>query len=92
LGRYSAERLDGDQVGEQYAGLGLPTLLCWGALDRWIPPAVGEAASRLLPDAPFVLIGGAGHAPYFERPAAFASIANRFLAEPTAFPAGPVTA
>jgi 2-hydroxy-6-oxonona-2,4-dienedioate hydrolase len=91
LGRYMSQWLDDDVVGEQYAELGLPTLLCWGAQDRWIPPEVGEAASRLLPEAPLVLIEGTGHAPYFERPTAFAPIVTRFLAEPGTFAAGPVT-
>jgi pimeloyl-ACP methyl ester carboxylesterase len=85
VGRYDA---GADLVGPRYAALGLPTMLCWGAEDRWAPPSVGEDAAALLPGAPFVLLAGAGHAPYFERPADFAKVAAEFLHDPAAAHAG----
>lgn len=85
LGSYDA---NADLVGERYAALGLPTMLCWGADDRWVPPSVGEAAKAVLPAAPFVLLEDAGHAPYFERPADFVKTAAEFLRDPAACPPG----
>jgi 2-hydroxy-6-oxonona-2,4-dienedioate hydrolase len=86
LGRYSAEQLDGDVVGRPYADLGVPTLLCWGAQDRWIPPRVGYEAALLLPNAPLCLVEGTGHAPYFERPRAFCDMVVPFLRNSDAYP------
>lgn len=79
LGRYMAEQLDGDRVGEPFAALDLPTMLCWGAQDRWIPTSVGDATAKLVPHAEYVLVEGAGHAPYYERPDAFAELVLPFL-------------
>jgi 2-hydroxy-6-oxonona-2,4-dienedioate hydrolase len=88
LGRYSAEQLDGDIVGQQYGELGIPTLLCWGAQDRWIPPRVGYEAALVLPSAPLCLVEGAGHAPYFERPKAFCDMVVPFLRNTDAYAPG----
>ncbi|CAN5464696.1 alpha/beta fold hydrolase [soil metagenome] len=79
LGRYMAQDLDDDRVGEQYAALGLATMLCWGAQDKWIPTSVGDATAKLIPHAEYVLVDGAGHAPYFERPEAFVRFVLPFL-------------
>jgi pimeloyl-ACP methyl ester carboxylesterase len=89
LGRYSAEQLESDLVGEAYAALAIPTMLCWGADDRWVPPGVGHEALRLLPASPLLLLERAGHAPYFERPAPFVKEIAAFLGDPTSIPAGP---
>jgi 2-hydroxy-6-oxonona-2,4-dienedioate hydrolase len=89
LGRYSADRLEEDLVGERYARLGIPTMLCWGAQDRWIPPRVGYDVAGLLPDAPFALVEGTGHAPYFERPDACVTAIVEFLDRPTVHRPGP---
>lgn len=79
LARYLAHDLPGGLVGEAYAALGLPTLLCWGAQDIWITTAIGDATAKVVPHAEYVQLEGAGHAPYFERPAAFAELALPFL-------------
>jgi 2-hydroxy-6-oxonona-2,4-dienedioate hydrolase len=91
LGEYSASRLDNDLVGEAYAALGIPTMLCWGAEDRWIPPSVGDDVARLLPDAALALVDGTGHAPYFERPSAFVDAVTPFLRDPDAYGSGTFT-
>ncbi|MCU1453694.1 MAG: ohpC [Acidimicrobiales bacterium] len=88
LGRALTADAPGDLVGERYAALGCPTLLVWGAQDRWVPPSVGEATARLLPDAPFALLDGTGHAPYFERPSDFTKLAAEFLHDPATLAAG----
>jgi 2-hydroxy-6-oxonona-2,4-dienedioate hydrolase len=89
LGRYSADQLGSDLVGEAYAALGIPTMLCWGADDRWVPPAVAHATSRLLPEAPLLFLEDAGHSPYFERPVPFVEEVALFLGDPASIPAGP---
>jgi len=79
LARYLADEQTGDLAGEAYAALGLPTMLLWGAEDRWIPPSVGEATAAVVTHADLHLLPAAGHAPYFERPVAFAELVVPFL-------------
>jgi pimeloyl-ACP methyl ester carboxylesterase len=43
-----------------------PTLLLWGADDRLVPPAYGEAYRRHLPHAEWRLLPDCGHVPMFE--------------------------
>jgi 2-hydroxy-6-oxonona-2,4-dienedioate hydrolase len=79
---YLAHGVDPDRVGDQLrerAGH-IPTLLVWGAEDRWVPPAVGRQAQELLGGVPLVLMPGTGHAPYYEDPATFNSHLIAFLA------------
>jgi 3-oxoadipate enol-lactonase len=65
----------------EVAGLDLPVLFISGAEDVLVPPAVLDAAAVLFPRARVVRLPGAGHSVYFERPAAFNEIVERFLAE-----------
>ncbi|MBV9793143.1 MAG: alpha/beta fold hydrolase [Actinobacteria bacterium] len=81
IDQYVADHLNDDLVGEAFAAQHKPTLLIWGAEDCWVPPSVGEAVHRLLPDAPLCLIEGAGHAPFLEKPQAFADLTLDFLAK-----------
>jgi len=46
-----------------------PSLVVWGAEDRFVPIAHGEEYARLLPEARLVRVEGAGHLPLMERPA-----------------------
>ena len=82
LGAYIAERLDDDCVGAAVASLAqrMPILLVWGEQDRSVPISVAAAAHAVLPSARLVVIRDAGHAPYFERPDAFNSTVQAFLA------------
>jgi pimeloyl-ACP methyl ester carboxylesterase len=57
----------------------VPTLLCWGEQDRWVPLALGVAAAEVLPEATLVTVPDTGHAPYFERPGAFWAVVEPFL-------------
>src|SRR3954451_17061585 len=45
----------------------LPTLLIWGEADRLVPPVFGEAYRALIPNSRFVVLHGAGHAPFDEQ-------------------------
>jgi pimeloyl-ACP methyl ester carboxylesterase len=63
-----------------------PTLLIWGAEDTDTPPWMGREMERLIPDAGLVLLEGAGHFSYLDRPSQFARIVSHFVAPPTAAP------
>jgi 2-hydroxy-6-oxonona-2,4-dienedioate hydrolase len=82
LGRYIGQRLDDDVVGDRLAGMTstLPTLLLWGAEDKTVPVAVGEAAARLLPASRLVVLQKAAHTAYYERPDDFNRVVCDFLA------------
>jgi 2-hydroxy-6-oxonona-2,4-dienedioate hydrolase len=81
LGRYIAADLDKDCVGAKLATLAwrIPTLLVWGEHDRSVGLAVATAAHDALPGSRLVVIEGAGHAPYFERPPTFNAVISEFL-------------
>lgn len=61
------------------AGLRLPTLVIAGAEDGASPPDLVAATARLIPDAAFHTIPGAGHLPPVEAPEAFAALLTAFL-------------
>jgi pimeloyl-ACP methyl ester carboxylesterase len=56
-----------------------PTLVVWGADDRLIPPAYGEAWARGIPGARLVTIDRCGHLPPLERPERCAEVVLDFL-------------
>ncbi len=56
-----------------------PTLVVWGADDRLIPLAYGEAWARGIPGARLVTIERCGHLPPLEQPERFAEVALGFL-------------
>jgi pimeloyl-ACP methyl ester carboxylesterase len=58
-----------------------PTLLVWGAHDRLVPPAYGEAYKKYLPQAEMKVIPDCGHLPMFEREAEFVEAITRFCAD-----------
>jgi len=82
LADYFADHLDDDVVGERLAlAARWPILLVWGAEEKSVPVAVGEAAHRLLPGSRLVLLPGSAHAPYFEQAEAFNRVVIDFLAQ-----------
>lgn len=62
----------------------VPTLLVWGEQDADTPLWMGEKMERLIPDAGLVVLPGAGHYAYAERPSEFNRVAEHFLVEQTA--------
>ncbi|MFF2926395.1 alpha/beta fold hydrolase [Streptomyces celluloflavus] len=50
-----------DGIQGRYGELTLPTLVCWGAQDAWIPAAKGHELAAAIPGARLRLIEGAGH-------------------------------
>jgi pimeloyl-ACP methyl ester carboxylesterase len=56
-----------------------PVLVVWGAADRIVPPAHGQAYAATLPDARYVLIDDAGHLPQLETPDTLLDLVVDFL-------------
>jgi pimeloyl-ACP methyl ester carboxylesterase len=61
--------------------IAVPTLVLWGASDRVVTPAYGQAYAASIPGARFELIERAGHHPELEQPEAFAERVVAFLKE-----------
>lgn len=81
LGKYFYEHINRDAIVDQLLPLTciIPMQLFWGELDRAVPIEVGQRAAHLLGGIPIHGIAGAGHAPYFEAPAAFDAKVLPFL-------------
>jgi 2-hydroxy-6-oxonona-2,4-dienedioate hydrolase len=80
IGNYLVDGVAGDYVAEKIRNLYEPErlLLVWGADDRAVPPAVGEACRDAL-GAQLIFIKNANHVPYWEQPAAFDAAVLPFL-------------
>jgi pimeloyl-ACP methyl ester carboxylesterase len=60
--------------------IAVPTLLLWGAEDRFVAaPSYGAAYRAAIPGARLEIIDGAGHFPHLEQPEALAARMGRFL-------------
>lgn len=70
---------DRDRGAAPVRELQMPTLIVWGAEDRWVLPSEGERLETLIPDAQRVDIAGAGHLPMHEAPEAFQDALLGFL-------------
>lgn len=66
---------------EQLATLRCPVLFLIAEEDAVLPPAAAEAGARLVPGARVERVPACGHSIYFERPAIFNRLLERFLAE-----------
>lgn len=81
LAEYFDTSVDDDLVRDDLAKIAsaVPTLLVWGAEDRFVPLAVGTASQQSLPGSRLKIIERAAHAPYLERPGAFNRVLLGFL-------------
>ncbi|MFH9226075.1 alpha/beta fold hydrolase [Streptomyces lydicus] len=68
-----------DEIEQRYGELGLPTLICWGAQDSWIPVAKGHELAARIPGAQLRLIEGAGHLVQEDAPAELTATLADFL-------------
>jgi pimeloyl-ACP methyl ester carboxylesterase len=78
LARLVWERPYDPKLASRLHRIACPTLLVWGAGDRLVPPAYGEAYRRHIPGAELKLIADCGHLPMFEREAEFVSLISSF--------------
>jgi pimeloyl-ACP methyl ester carboxylesterase len=66
-----------DRLGE----IGCPTLIVWGAEDKLVPARDADEFARLIPNSRKVVWPETGHVAMLERPAAFNTLLEEFLAE-----------
>lgn len=71
-------------VAERLGELDLPTLVLWGENDRWLPPAMGRALAKAIPDAELRLVPEAGHFLPEDAPEAFTEAVRSFIAHSSA--------
>jgi pimeloyl-ACP methyl ester carboxylesterase len=57
-----------------------PTLLVWGARDRLVDPAYGDAFAAAIDDSRLEVVDGAGHLPQLEQAERTAALITEFLA------------
>lgn len=74
-----ADQAHTDEVQGRYGEIGLPTLVCWGEDDSWIPVAKGRELAGLIPGARFEPIAGAGHLVQEDAPAELTAVLVDFL-------------
>lgn len=70
-----------DEIQERYGEIALPTLICWGTRDTWIPPARGRELAARIPGSRLRLIDGAGHLVQEDAPAELTAALGEFLGE-----------
>jgi pimeloyl-ACP methyl ester carboxylesterase len=78
LARLIWERPYNPKLAKRLGRIRCPTLLLWGAHDRLVPPAYGEAYRKHIPGAQLRLIPDCGHLPMFEREAEFVEAVAKF--------------
>jgi pimeloyl-ACP methyl ester carboxylesterase len=71
-----------DEVQERYGQIDIPTLVCWGKDDTWIPVAKGRELAARIPDARFEPIAGSGHLVQEDAPAELTTALLAFLQHP----------
>ncbi|WP_327129539.1 alpha/beta fold hydrolase [Streptomyces sp. NBC_01727] len=71
-----------DEVQGRYAEISIPTLVCWGQNDTWIPVAKGRELAALIPDAGWEPIADAGHLVQEDAPAQLTAALIAFFKRP----------
>ncbi len=71
-----------DEVQDRYSEIGIPTLVCWGQDDTWLPVAKGRELATRIPGARLEPITGAGHLVQEDAPAELTAALIAFLQNP----------
>ncbi|MCI3278348.1 alpha/beta fold hydrolase [Streptomyces cylindrosporus] len=71
-----------DEIQDRYGEIGVPTLVCWGQDDTWIPAAKGHELVARIPGAHLEPIAGAGHLVQEDAPAELTAALITFLDTP----------
>ena len=74
-----ADQRHTDEIQDRYATIGIPTLVCWGEDDAWIPAAKGRELAAAVPGARLEPIAGAGHLVQEDAPAELTAALLAFL-------------
>jgi pimeloyl-ACP methyl ester carboxylesterase len=77
-----ADQRHTDEIQERYGEIGIPTLVCWGQEDTWIPPAKGHELVARIRGARLEPIAGAGHLVQEDAPAELTAALLDFLRHP----------
>jgi pimeloyl-ACP methyl ester carboxylesterase len=72
-----AAQLDATEA--RLADVRVPTLILWGARDRWLLPKYGERFHAAIPGSRLVVLDGLGHVPMEEDPLRTVAVAREFL-------------
>jgi pimeloyl-ACP methyl ester carboxylesterase len=78
LARLVWERPYDPKLAQRLHRIQCPTLLLWGAHDKLVPPAYGEAYKKHIEGAELKLIKDCGHLPMFEKEAEFVETLQKF--------------
>jgi pimeloyl-ACP methyl ester carboxylesterase len=68
-----------DEIEHRYGDVTIPTLVCWGTDDTWLPPDKGEQLAAALPTAELHWLRGAGHLAQEDAPAQLTARLTEFL-------------
>jgi pimeloyl-ACP methyl ester carboxylesterase len=77
-----ADQLHTDEMQDRYGEIGIPTSVCWGQDDTWIPVEKGRELAARIPGARFEPIAGAGHLVQEDAPAELTAVLTAFLRKP----------
>lgn len=77
------QMLQHDHIQGRLDQLTMPTLVIWGSRDRVVPLEHGAFMSKRIPHARLAVIRGAGHLPFYQKPAQFIKLARDFLLKST---------
>jgi pimeloyl-ACP methyl ester carboxylesterase len=71
-----------DEIQDRYAEISIPTLVCWGEDDTWLPMAQGRQLASRIPHAQWEQIPDAGHLIQEDAPAGITAALTAFLRQP----------
>lgn len=57
----------------------VPTLLLWGDKDEETPLSDGKTMERLIPESRLIVVAGAGHFSYLDKPAFVGAVVSAFV-------------
>ncbi|ELS57697.1 alpha/beta fold hydrolase [Streptomyces viridochromogenes] len=77
-----ADQRHTDEVQDRYGEISMPTLVCWGEDDSWIPVARGRELVARIPGARLETIAGAGHLVQEDAPAELTAALMAFFQDP----------
>ncbi|CAM5620080.1 Alpha/beta hydrolase OS=Streptomyces rochei OX=1928 GN=G3I25_13060 PE=4 SV=1 [Streptomyces rochei] len=74
-----ADQRHTDEIQDRYPAICVPTLVCWGEDDAWIPVAKGRELAAAVPGARWEPVPGAGHLVQEDAPAELTAALLSFL-------------
>lgn len=72
-----------DHITDRLKYVTMPTLVVWGSRDRVAPLEHGGLLAKHIPNARLAIIRGAGHMPFYQKPAQFIRLAKGFFMSET---------